>query len=47
LNLQADVNKDGFLSLKEMIENEHAFYGTVFQDEEDFEDFDYYHDEFR
>jgi hypothetical protein len=40
----ADVDKDGFLSLNEMIQNEYAFYGTVFQDEEDFDD---YHDEFR
>ncbi|XP_078168001.1 uncharacterized protein LOC144562658 [Carex rostrata] len=39
----ADVDKDGFLSLNEMIQNEYAFYGTVFQDDEDF---DYYHDEF-
>ncbi|KAJ1687854.1 hypothetical protein LUZ63_019244 [Rhynchospora breviuscula] len=39
-----DVDNDGFLSLKEMIDNEYAFYGTVFQDEEDI---DYYHDEFR
>lgn len=42
--LQADSDKDGRLSLKEMIESPYVFYSAVFNDDED----DYgYHDEFR
>ncbi|KAK9676444.1 hypothetical protein RND81_11G077500 [Saponaria officinalis] len=37
---QADTDKDGRLSLKEMIENPYVFYSTVFSDEED--DYDYH-----
>ncbi|KAL9244220.1 hypothetical protein vseg_018021 [Gypsophila vaccaria] len=37
---QADADKDGRLSLKEMIENPYVFYSTVFSDEED--DYDYH-----
>ncbi|KAF2323798.1 hypothetical protein GH714_036974 [Hevea brasiliensis] len=42
---QADTDKDGRLSLMEMIENPYVFYSAVFNDEED-EDYDF-HDEFR
>uniref|UniRef100_A0A7N0U7I8 EF-hand domain-containing protein n=1 Tax=Kalanchoe fedtschenkoi TaxID=63787 RepID=A0A7N0U7I8_KALFE len=41
---QADANKDGRLSLKEMLENPYVFYSAIFNDDEDEE---YYHDEFR
>ncbi|KAA3488482.1 reticulocalbin-2-like [Gossypium australe] len=42
--LQADLNKDGRLSLVEMIDNPYVFYSAIFNDSED----DYeYHDEFR
>ncbi|GMH07060.1 hypothetical protein Nepgr_008900 [Nepenthes gracilis] len=40
---QADNDKDGRLSLAEMIENPYAFYSTIFSDEEDYD----YHDELR
>ncbi|XP_058068778.1 uncharacterized protein LOC131218094 isoform X2 [Magnolia sinica] len=40
---QADTDKDGRLSLKEMIENPYTFYSAIFSDEEDYS----YHDEFR
>ncbi|MBA0874835.1 hypothetical protein Goshw_022767 [Gossypium schwendimanii] len=41
---QADLNKDGRLSLVEMIDNPYVFYSAIFNDSED----DYeYHDEFR
>lgn len=44
---QADTDKDGRLSLIEMVENPYVFYSAVFDDDED-EDNDYdYHDEFR
>lgn len=41
---QADTDKDGRLSLTEMIDNPYVFYSAIFNDEED--DFEY-HDEFR
>eukprot|EP00262_Sarcandra_glabra_P013437 TRINITY_DN3720_c0_g1_i1.p1 TRINITY_DN3720_c0_g1~~TRINITY_DN3720_c0_g1_i1.p1 ORF type:complete len:314 (+),score=57.16 TRINITY_DN3720_c0_g1_i1:125-943(+) len=40
---QADTDKDGRLSLKEMIENPYVFYSAIFSDEDDYD----YHDEFR
>ncbi|GAB4851970.1 hypothetical protein Ancab_016161 [Ancistrocladus abbreviatus] len=40
---QADMDKDGRLSLEEMIENPYVFYSAIFSDEEDYE----YHDELR
>ncbi|KAF4373454.1 hypothetical protein G4B88_015985 [Cannabis sativa] len=41
---QADTDKDGRLTLTEMIENPYVFYSAIFNDDED----DYeYHDEFR
>ncbi|GAB2215341.1 hypothetical protein Droror1_Dr00019724 [Drosera rotundifolia] len=40
---QADIDKDGYLSLEEMIENPYVFYSAIFSDEEDYE----YHDELR
>ncbi|KMT02568.1 hypothetical protein BVRB_9g202550 [Beta vulgaris subsp. vulgaris] len=40
---QADTNKDGRLSLAEMIENPYVFYSTIFSDEDDYD----YHDELR
>ncbi|KAJ0094739.1 hypothetical protein Patl1_16431 [Pistacia atlantica] len=42
---QADTDKDGRLTLIEMIENPYVFYSAIFSDEEE-DDFDY-HDEFR
>lgn len=40
--MQADTDKDGRLSLKEMIENPYVFYSSIFAED------DYgYHDEFR
>lgn len=41
--LQADSDKDGRLSLSEMVEHPYVFYSAIFSDEED----DDYHDEFR
>ncbi|XP_057424176.1 uncharacterized protein LOC130717821 [Lotus japonicus] len=41
---QADVDKDGHLTLTEMIENPYVFYSAIFNDDEDEYD---YHDEFR
>ncbi|KAK1307287.1 hypothetical protein QJS10_CPA10g01434 [Acorus calamus] len=41
--LQADEDKDGRLSLHEMIEHPYVFYSAIFSDEDDFD----YHDEFR
>ncbi|CAI9097093.1 OLC1v1033414C2 [Oldenlandia corymbosa var. corymbosa] len=41
---QADTDKDGRLTLSEMIENPYVFYSAIFNDDED--DFEY-HDEFR
>lgn len=41
---QADTNKDGCLTLSEMIENPYVFYSAIFNDDE--EDYEY-HDEFR
>lgn len=43
--LQADTDKDGRLSLTEMVENPYVFYSAVYDEDED-EDYDY-HDEFR
>ncbi|KAL4194588.1 hypothetical protein AMTRI_Chr05g60110 [Amborella trichopoda] len=43
IKMQADSNKDGRLSLQEMIENPYVFYSAIFSDEDDYE----YHDEFR
>lgn len=40
---QADTNKDGRLSLAEMIESPYVFYSAIFSEEEEYE----YHDEFR
>ena len=40
---QADTDKDGRLSLAEMIDNPYVFYSTVFSDEDDYD----YHDELR
>ncbi|XP_044491582.1 calumenin-B-like [Mangifera indica] len=42
---QADTDKDGRLTLIEMIENPYVFYSAIFSDEEE-DNFDY-HDEFR
>ncbi|XP_050234604.1 uncharacterized protein LOC126682880 isoform X2 [Mercurialis annua] len=42
---QADTNKDGRLSLTEMIENPYVFYSAIFSDEDE-DDYDF-HDEFR
>lgn len=43
--LQADADKDGHLTLKEMIDSPYVFYSAIFNedDEDDYE----YHDEFR
>ncbi|KAJ1400160.1 EF-Hand 1, calcium-binding site [Sesbania bispinosa] len=41
---QADIDKDGRLTLTEMIENPYVFYSAIFNDDEDEYD---YHDEFR
>lgn len=41
---QADTDKDGQLTLGEMIENPYVFYSAIFNDDEEE---DYYHDEFR
>ncbi|XVE92967.1 hypothetical protein REPUB_Repub01dG0149300 [Reevesia pubescens] len=43
---QADSDKDGRLSLVEMIENPYVFYSAIFNDDEDEDDYEY-HDEFR
>lgn len=43
--LQADTDKDGKLTLTEMIESPYVFYSAIFSDDED-EDYDF-HDEFR
>ncbi|KAG0457750.1 hypothetical protein HPP92_022907 [Vanilla planifolia] len=42
---QADADKDGRLSLHEMIEHPYVFYSAIFNDDDD-DDF-VYHDEFR
>ncbi|KAB1212452.1 Reticulocalbin-2 [Morella rubra] len=42
---QADANKDGRLSLTEMVENPYVFYSAIFNDEDE-EDYDF-HEEFR
>lgn len=42
--MQADNDKDGRLTLTEMIDNPYVFYSAVFNDDEDEYD---YHDEFR
>lgn len=41
---QADADKDGHLSLKEMLDHPYVFYSAIFTDEDDE---DYYHEEFR
>lgn len=41
---QADENKDGRLSLQEMVNNPYVFYSAIFGEDEDD---DYFHDEFR
>ncbi|KAK7270134.1 hypothetical protein RIF29_23058 [Crotalaria pallida] len=44
---QADIDKDGRLTLAEMIENPYIFYTAIFnEDDEDEDDYDF-HDEFR
>lgn len=43
--MQADSDKDGRLTLTEMIDNPYVFYSAVFNDEDDDEGDD--HDEFR
>lgn len=45
MSLQADTDKDGRLTLLEMIENPYVFYSAIFTDEDD-DDY-IYHDEFR
>lgn len=45
VNLQADTDKDGRLTLTEMIENPYVFYSAIFNDDDD-EDYGF-HDEFR
>lgn len=42
--LQADSDKDGRLTLTEMIDNPYVFYSAIFNDEDEDSD---YHDEFR
>lgn len=42
--MQADADKDGHLSLKEMLDHPYVFYSAIFTDEDDE---DYYHEEFR
>ncbi|KAE9589254.1 hypothetical protein Lal_00000465 [Lupinus albus] len=42
---QADIDKDGRLTLAEMIENPYVFYGAIFSDEDE-DEYDF-HDEFR
>ncbi|KAG9134860.1 hypothetical protein Leryth_001171 [Lithospermum erythrorhizon] len=47
---QADTDKDGRLTFKEMVENPYAFYTSIYNvdDDEDYDDEGYeYHDEFR
>ncbi|TYK11288.1 reticulocalbin-2 [Cucumis melo var. makuwa] len=42
---EADDNKDGYLTIDEMLNHEYAFYSTVYENQNgDYED-DYYHDE--
>ncbi|XP_030945803.1 uncharacterized protein LOC126714860 [Quercus robur] len=43
---QADADKDGRLTLAEMIDNPYVFYSAIFNDDEDEDDYEY-HDEFR
>jgi len=42
--LQADTDKDGRLSLQEMIEHPYVFYNAIFSGDDEDDDF---HDEFR
>lgn len=44
--MQADSDKDGHLSLVEMIDSPYVFYSAIFNDDEDEDDYEY-HDEFR
>jgi len=43
--LQADTDKDGRLTLQEMIEHPYVFYSAIFSDDDD--EYDDFHDEFR
>lgn len=43
--LQADADKDGHLTLSEMIDSPYVFYSAIFNEDED-DDYEY-HDEFR
>ncbi|CAH9096778.1 unnamed protein product [Cuscuta epithymum] len=43
---QADSDKDGRLTLSEMIESPYVFYSAIFNEDED-DDYEEYHDEFR
>lgn len=43
--MQADTDKDGRLSLAEMIENPYVFYSAIFNEDDD-DDYEH-HDEFR
>ncbi|GMY18593.1 reticulocalbin-2 [Fagus crenata] len=43
---QADGDKDGRLSLTEMIDNPYVFYSAIFNDDDEEDDYEY-HDEFR
>ncbi|RAL39981.1 hypothetical protein DM860_008121 [Cuscuta australis] len=43
---QADSDKDGRLTLSEMIDNPYVFYSAIFNEDED-DDYEEYHDEFR
>jgi hypothetical protein len=36
--IQTDENGDGYLSIDEMLNHEYTFYGTFFQDDEDYDD---------
>ncbi|XP_057481583.1 uncharacterized protein LOC130768527 [Actinidia eriantha] len=43
---QADTDKDGYLTLTEMIDSPYVFYSAIFNEEEDDKDYEY-HEEFR
>lgn len=47
LIFQADSNKDGRLTLAEMIEHPYVFYSAIFDNEDDSDDDYGFHDEFR
>ncbi|RVX16271.1 hypothetical protein CK203_014493 [Vitis vinifera] len=44
IHMEADADKDGRLTLTEMIDNPYVFYSAIFNDDED--DYDDFHDEF-